>query len=563
MLSLRRTGAAMGLCAAAGMVACIDHPLKPVDYDTEGVGSGSTPISIVRDVDILFVIDNSGSMAEEQATLARNFERFVAALEDSPVKPNYRIAITTTDSGHGVYCGDTGPERGRLQATSCLERAQEFVFPDESGTIDAFADACEAICDQPGLTTVPTATLVEPAQMRSRPWIENNGGVTNLPQGVTPTDAFECFGPQGIAGCGFESPLESMRLALVRSFEDDEPGYGFLRPGAYLAVVFVTDEEDCSARQGDAYDDVWRPDGDHVFWSEQNADAPAPTSEVCWFAGVSCSGGPGVYDDCEPADLGVDGNPTDPAHSVLYGVQQYIDFLQDVEADKRQLNPAAEVLVAVLGGVPQNYADGGAEIQYADGVGADADYQRRHGIGPGCKSAAGLAVPPVRLRQFAEAFALSPAVEDRNLYSVCADDYSPALEQIAQTLITVLEPACMPVCVADLDPTTATLEPQCSIVETYTDLSGVDHEVAVEPCGGTATAPEFPAGGDVCYRLRSDASGGDEDPSDDLDPKCIAQGYNLQFEVLRTPQGERPAGSAIQADCIVSQTPEQDCAPPA
>ena len=562
MKSLHRIGAAAGLCLGACVAACLDHPLKPVNYDTEGVGSGETAITVVRDVDILFVIDNSGSMAEEQATLARNFERFVAALEETEVDANYRIGITTTDAGHGVYCGTTGPEKGRLQASSCLDRRAEFVFPDEAGTIDSFDDACGAICRFPGLETLPTATLNDPAAS-SRPWIERIAGVTNLPEGVSPSDAFECFGPQGIAGGGFEAPLEAMRQSLTRTFAESEPGYGFVRPGAILSVVFVTDEEDCSARQDDAFDTVWRPDGNHVFWSEQNADATAPTSEVCWFAGVECSGGPGQYDDCQPANFGVDGAPADPDHGVLYDVQQYVEFLQDLEDDKRRINPTAQVLVAVLGGVPSGYDEGMAEITYADAGVADADFQRKHGIGPGCASAAGRAVPPVRLRAFADAFALSSDARDRNLYSVCADDYAPALQQIADAITQQIAPACMPVCVADTDITTAELDPQCTVTELWRDLDAVEHEGDVPPCGGSWGVPEFPAGAEVCYRLKTDRDAGDDDDTaDDLDPDCIAQGYNVEFEVLRTGEGERPAGSSIQANCIVSQLPERDCPSP-
>src|SRR6187402_3458074 len=128
MVRTCRFGAALGVCLGLGMPACLDHPLKPAEYDTEGVASGSLPLSLNKDVDILFVIDNSGSMAEEQATLARNFERFIAALEAEKVEANYRIAITTTDVGHVYACGDTGPEAGKFQLTSCLQRSSEFLF---------------------------------------------------------------------------------------------------------------------------------------------------------------------------------------------------------------------------------------------------------------------------------------------------------------------------------------------------------------------------------------------------------------------------------------------------
>ncbi len=553
----RQLGAVAGLCTLTVLAACLDHPLKPVDYSTQGVGSGGLPLSINKDVDILFVIDNSGSMAEEQATLARNFERLIAELEAEDVDANYRIAVTTTDNGHVSYCGDTGPEGGRLQLQSCLGRTAEFQSIDDSGPIDRYEQACASICEHPELHTLATTTA-DDREAKQRPWIERGSQGTNLPEGITPASAFECFGPQGIAGCGFESPLESMRLALKRAATPSETNFGFLRPGALLSIVFVTDEEDCSARNDPEFATVWEADGNHVFWSEQNDGAGTPTSEVCWFAGVQCTGGPGQYDECHPANLGIDGEAAAPEDSVLYDVQQYIEYLGKIEEAKRQINPSAEVLVAVLGGVPDNYAGGGAELVYADGVGANADFQRRHGIGPGCETTEGEAAPPVRLRAFAEAFALTDEPIDRNLYSVCAADYTPALQQIADVIGRQLRPACMPSCVGDTDPVTAGLNPSCTLTEEYSDADGRPLSGAVLPCGGTPDEPEFPPGADVCFRIKTDASG-EGSVADDLHQTCVEEGWNLQFEVLRTAAGERAGGSLVNADCIVSQTPEVDC----
>lgn len=553
----RHIGAAAGLCSLAVLAACLDHPLKPVEYDTEGVGSGALPLSLNKDVDILFVIDNSGSMAEEQATLARNFERLIARLEATDVNANYRIAVTTTDAGHVAFCGDTGPEKGRLQLQSCIGRMAEFQTYDDAGLVDRYDQACASICDHDAIRTLPSFTVAD-RETKERPWIERNGLETNLADGVAPAAAFECFGPQGIAGCGFESTLESMRLALTRATTTTEASYGFLRPGAILSIVLVTDEEDCSARNQAEYAGVWDPDGDHVFWSDDNENAPLPTSEVCWFAGVECTGGPGQYDECHPVNLGVDGQPADPDQSVLYDVAEYVELVQRIEEEKRAINPSAEVLVSVLGGVPDNYATGGADIVYADGIGADAGFQLRHGIGPGCKTTAGEAVPPVRVRAFAEAFALSDDPADRNLYSVCADDYSPALEQIADKLIEQLRPACMPSCVADTDLTTPGLDPSCTLTEEYNDIDGKPMSAVLSPCGGAEDSPEFPPGAEVCYRARTDSTKTGA-AADDLHVTCIAEGWNLQFEVLRTAKGERANGSSVNADCIVSQQTEIDC----
>ena len=44
--------------------------------------------------DILFVVDNSGSMADEQENLAQNFDQFIQQIAGAG---DYRIAVVTTD----------------------------------------------------------------------------------------------------------------------------------------------------------------------------------------------------------------------------------------------------------------------------------------------------------------------------------------------------------------------------------------------------------------------------------------------------------------------------------
>lgn len=240
-------------------------------------------LSVNRDVDILFVIDNSGSMSEEQESLSRDFAAFLGVLEQEGVEANYRLGVTTTDDGNPVGACDS-PEAGSLRLTSCRSRLQEFVFNgtpmvDRQSTC---TDYCpEALAE---LSVTPTSTIDDPEQ-RPRPWLESANGRTNLPEGVSMTQAFQCFGPQGINGCGFESHLESMYKAIVRTQMASEASFGFLRPAAVTSVVFVTDEADCSVNQ--EWNDIFLPSGNRVFWSDP--DRGGPTSAVCWNAGVSCT----------------------------------------------------------------------------------------------------------------------------------------------------------------------------------------------------------------------------------------------------------------------------------
>ena len=100
-------GASSGICIEPDE----DHGAEPPPP------SGGLQLTVNKDVDILFVIDNSGSMGEEQAILANNFASFIEVLEAEDVEANYRIGITTTDNGN-PWCppGVTTPESGKLVA---------------------------------------------------------------------------------------------------------------------------------------------------------------------------------------------------------------------------------------------------------------------------------------------------------------------------------------------------------------------------------------------------------------------------------------------------------------
>ena len=234
---------ALPLCAALVLGGCLDHPLKQVEYEKTIVDGRVVDIAINKDVDILFVIDNSGSMAEEQALLSANFKAFIDVLERDNVKANYRIGITTTDSGN-PRCPNTSPEGGRLGLSSCVDRAadQEFAYNDED-----FSFACSDYCtkDDSEIKIRPTTTELDD-EARPRTWLQSINGETNVEGVDSMVEAFQCFGPQGVAGCGIESHLESMYKALAASSDRNSSNYGFLREQALLSVVVISDETDCS-----------------------------------------------------------------------------------------------------------------------------------------------------------------------------------------------------------------------------------------------------------------------------------------------------------------------------
>ncbi len=229
------------------------------------------------ELDVLFVIDNSGSMSEEQASLAANLQTMVDQLQTLPGGlPDIHVAVVSTDLGAGGYplsgCvgdGDDGAFHNAPQAPGCSTPSEGFIsneiLPD--GSRDP---------NYPG-------TLAE---------------------------TFQCIAQIGIDGCGFEQPLESMRRAILNS---EAAGDGFLRPGAHLAVVILADEDDCSASDTE------------LFNSNQDSisDPLGPMSSFrCVEFGLTCDGGDitrtaNTYSSCEPK----------ASSPYLYDTVEFVDFL--------------------------------------------------------------------------------------------------------------------------------------------------------------------------------------------------------------------------------------------
>ena len=96
-----------------------------------------TAAAAVSAVDILFVVDNSGSMADDQQLLADNFASFFADALSAVRTQDFQIGVTTTDilsggAGRGVLVGDP---RILTRATADLaERFADNVIVGIDGT---------------------------------------------------------------------------------------------------------------------------------------------------------------------------------------------------------------------------------------------------------------------------------------------------------------------------------------------------------------------------------------------------------------------------------------------
>ena len=410
--------------------------------DSGPIGCQNSELGCSNQLDLLFVIDNSGSMGEEQLNLARNLPGLVTALEQlqqsdgTMVNPDVNIMVTTTDSGNILcdpfYTPGRMAENGAPITTPCTDRLDRFtsISPPVVNQESACTDVCPNPIGPPGnyINFSPSGTNVPDAA----PADVNGDGVddSNVAQ------ALACIGPPGIDGCGYESPLESMMQALDPAAAWNSGDDPFLRPGGLLAVAIITDEADCSVVDESIMSD------ESVMEMNPETMTNIASSAICWNAGVSCTGpdGNGEY-DCTSTG------------TALRPVQEYIDFLNGQgrptvmlgilgipPVTARNPDPPFE---PTAGGVldlvyrdwqDPDYPNGGDILPDDWDQGRNAAYKTwQFGIGPGCTGEdgnggyTGQAIPPVRVKEVCEA--LNTGDEIRCcMESVCDTDFSGALQ---------------------------------------------------------------------------------------------------------------------------------------
>jgi len=323
-----------------------------------------TPVKL----DLLFMIDDSPSMQEEQANLARNFPRLIDALKNMPSgPPDLHLGVVSSDMGAGTLvtsgpCADSLGQGGVLQVR----------------------DGC-------GLDVKNGRFLIAPA----------DGSTSNFQGDIS--EVFACMAKLGTVGCGFEHQLQSVRMALSGFVSANN---GFLRSDGHLAVVYITDEDDCSATANST-----------MYESPVSGQ---DSSLRCSLAGHLCNG------SSPPAAI----FSTPLANCVaapdgggkLIPVQTYIDEMMRLRTQS--------VSVSVIGGWPADVATANYEIGYSS-TSASSDLLTSIPI---CKSANGSAAVELRMKQFVDAFGSAGTI-----ISICQDDFSNAMAQVGEIIDTTVE----------------------------------------------------------------------------------------------------------------------------
>lgn len=379
-------------------------------------------------VDILFVVDNSGSMSEEQADLVAAVPRMVDRLRADSRDVN--VLITTTDFGHPLctsfYKDGYSPAKGAPTTTPCSERIPHFTA---YGGQPSHPEVCTNVC--------PTGTHAD------GPFVHFNGDDNNVVdaanQGDPVVEALRCMIPQGIDGCGMESPLETMLQALDPGKDWNQGQAPFLRDGSTLAIVLLSDETDCSTLDYAYFDPTNKNDPTYNQYWEDLPGMPGvkgdPTSAVCWNGGMNCNDAnqDGTYESCAPADNGV-----------LQSVDRYTNFLTNVLIGTNN----HRVVMLALTGVPpvtqhnasppyEPVAGGVLSLEHRTWEPSDilpgdpkspAQKEYEFGIAPGCSNPnVGQAIPPGRIQRVCESLD-QPGEVHCCIESVCSENLDPAMD---------------------------------------------------------------------------------------------------------------------------------------
>jgi hypothetical protein len=407
-------------CAPAGMTGTAgdDGFGNPMGAGTTGGAvDASGPVfkdlvpQIADKADLLFVVDNSGSMREEQDALRKQFPRMIETLTgesdlggDGEFVPIKDIHLGVVSSDMGLIGIDGIPGCEGLGDDGVLKHGN---LPDDSACKGDYPDF---IAYETGADTVKTG--------------EN----------------FGCVATMGTEGCGFEQQLESALKALWPSVDKDpitgmvmtpnrieflalagdetgKQGHadkendGFLRNDpergwSLVAVIVVTDEEDCSS----ANTAHFTPD---TFLEETDPLHGQALNLRCFLN-----------------------------KSNLYNVDRYVNGY-------RALRPMAEQLVmfAAIAGVPPDLVNKEARsgVDFNDPAANAAYYQNilddprmketmnvdGDNLVPSCQSGTGTAFPPRRLVEVAKGFG-----ENSVLQSICQKDFRPAMDFLVERIGT-------------------------------------------------------------------------------------------------------------------------------
>jgi hypothetical protein len=389
-----------GACACVGADAGVDAPVTDVP-STPDVGPVDAPRDAgpppcIRDIDLVFEIDTSNSMVEEQALLRAELPRLVRVLATGDRNGDGTPDFSPASSLHlGVITPDMGA--GSPPPGTVVPTCDEGLGDD--GILQARVRSPAAGCP----VTYPS-------------------GIFEFRSGSDPTavaNDFACVANVGTGGCGFEQQLEAALKALSPSAptpwvrgdyvaptfalgtfgHGDDANDGFVRVGSLLAITLVTDEDDCSVP-------------DHSLFY------PTDARYMATLLNLRCSAYP----------------------AALHPISRFRDGFLQLRDDPRLL------VFTAIAGTPTDATFGDSVAGY-DMLLDDPDMANRvdpgtmMGLVPSCTGAStGSAFPARRLVETARD--LNAAGARTHVGSICSGNYSADINAIIDA-IEAGAPACM------------------------------------------------------------------------------------------------------------------------
>ncbi len=472
------------LALLALLGGCPDRSISVVTPQQGGAVIKKIPVS--ADIDVLFVIDNSASTLDKQTVFAQNFPKFVQALDAFPTgRPNLHLGVIDTT----VDIGATGYSTGNAGCPS----------PDPA--------------DNGVLQNAPRVPGCSPPNGYFLSDIKDASGSRQVNYTGTLDQALSCIAQVGASGCGFEAQLEAMKRSLDGSRHENS---GFVRNGAYLAIIFLTDEDDASTKDSSVFGLADAMVGGHNDFRVQPLFAYACDTPIS-------NTGPGTYTNCKPR---TDSYLQDPAF--------YASFLNTVK-------DPAQIVVAVIAAPPPGLMTNDSPPQTANSATSVSTgpltlngNTQQLALQPSCTATINgnpaVGRPAVRLASF-----LSNFGSRGRFYSVCQGDYSAALTDIGKTLFNAISP-CLegPVDTTDVDPSNPGTQLDCTVSDVVTGGS----DTAIPRCPMQDATTPAANGPRPCYWIDKNTT------------TCPSPDTGYELNIVRT---QPPApGTNVDVECAVA-----------
>ena len=408
-------------------------PAQPTAADEDGGvpdQDGGLPRTPIARLDLLFVVDNTNSMAGEQQSLQAALPQFIQALTTGVSRSTRQPVFRPVRNVHiGVVSADMG--------TAGIEFGSCHADGGDDGRLQSVPRGPECAASYPAFLSYGTDSPAERDQLARD---------------------FACIAALGTGGCGFEQPFEAAFKALWPSTFRDATGQA-VEPNPY---TFLASTPDGAKGRGD----VPSAQGGNLGFLRNDVDDPSLIAIVVLTDEDDCSAR-----DSEFLKLANQLASDSPYRQQLdMNLRCFLnkDKLYDVATRYAQgfhrlrLGDERRVVFAAITGIPTDLVDvqARAGVDFKDAVMRDQFYGRvlndprmqevidptsNPGMGtgnlvPSCsrQDATGelsTAYPPRRIIQLAESFGEQGIVQ-----SICQDDFAPAIDAVVELIARQLTP---------------------------------------------------------------------------------------------------------------------------